>query len=175
MIKFQSIVRFFQRIILLSVFTILLPPSKAQNLVKLRSSNSLNASSKSLTLKNNSYRIIQSIGQSGITGTLKNSNSTIIQGFIQPKIIRSQNLPKNELNVLIEAIPFSDSYKIIFTDNVSTNYNVDIYNIMGQKVYTKKYESGEEIEINLESHAIGCYILSIQSNQQQFSTKLIKK
>ena len=157
------------------LFTVSVPTIKAQKAIKLRSALSVSGSSKSFTSKNKQYHIKQSIGQSGISGTISNKNKTLIQGFIQPNIPKAKASTVNELEVLIETIPFSDSYKIILKDGETTDLNVSLYNIVGQKIYSQKINQSDEFEINLGSHSIGCYILCIQANQKQFTTKLLKK
>lgn len=157
------------------LFTVAIPINKAQEPIKLRSVISNSGLSKSVTSKNKQYRLNQSIGQCGITGTISNKNKTLIQGFIQPVTSKAKASNLNELEVLIESIPSTDSYKIILKDDKITNLHVSLYNIIGQKIYSKNINQSGEFEVNLNSHAIGCYIICIQANNKQFTTKLLKK
>lgn len=137
--------------------------------------STLTASGSSKLKPNAHYLIKQSVGQSSITGTVRRNNTTLIQGFIQPKLAEIKTSPIKELEVVIESNPFSDSYNIVLRKTVAEDLNVSVYNIMGQKIYSEKIYQSNEFEINLGSHAIGCYILCIQTSQKQFTTKLIKK
>ena len=151
--------------------------TKAQLITKQRSVLSINGSSRSFTSQNKSYRIKQSIGQLGITGTNSIRNNTLIQGFIQPLLFKKQEVTSalSELGVLIKTNPHSNSYIIIVLDDEISEINVSVYNTIGQKIISKEINKNYQFEINLNSQAIGCYILHLRANEQHYTTKIIKK
>lgn len=146
----------------------------AQDISIKRSTLSICGSNPQLNYNGKTYILKQSIGQPGITGTDVYNKTGIIQGYIQPDLLPKNSMITPSLDVNIKQIPYSDYYIITINDEANT-INLSIYNTLGQKKYSQNIKSNQENYIDLSSYSSGCYILKIQTNQKQFSTKLIKK
>ncbi|OGU93270.1 MAG: hypothetical protein A2220_13325 [Ignavibacteria bacterium RIFOXYA2_FULL_35_10] len=90
------------------------------------------------------------------------------------------DLVKNEKsNIITYPIPFSNSFNIEFTNNSVTNVAIDLFDILGLKIYTKNLgfiESGTH-SIKIEPDAVlspGCYIVAIRNGTNVSYSKVIK-
>ena len=65
----------------------------------------------------------------------------------------------------------------ISIDNISTDVQVNIYNSIGQAVYTLKEtaDNGFSTTLNLSDFADGIYILQIRSDETVWTKKIIKR
>lgn len=163
-----SIIILFIHILLLSDFT------QAQEISILRSTLSTSGSNQFPYYHGNAFTLKQSIGQASVTGTKSNNSLSIIQGYIQPQLIKTNtDVEIAELDVEVKKISNSDNYIITVNENLSP-IRIDMYNTLGQKKFSQNTDPYEETYINLGSYSEGCYILNVRTNQKSYSTKLIK-
>jgi len=140
----------------------------------LRSTLSNCGSNQSPDYYGRTFTLKQSIGQASISGTKSNNSISILQGYIQPKLNKTNtNVAIEELDVEVRKLSNSDNYIITVNENLYP-IRIDVYNTLGQKKFSQNTDPYEETYINLGSYSKGCYILNIQTNQKSFSTKLIK-
>ncbi|TAL67888.1 MAG: T9SS type A sorting domain-containing protein [Bacteroidetes bacterium] len=89
-----------------------------------------------------------------------------------------ENFP-NDNNILLSPNPFSSSFNIDFTNNYSSNVSIDLYDILGNKIYTKNLGflgSGQHsttIQLN-DDYSPGCYLLVIRSGAEIQCLKVVK-
>jgi len=75
-------------------------------------------------------------------------------------------------NISISPNPFTDEVVIRFKLERPTSYQVEIFNLLGEKIDTKKM-SGEET-INMASLTAGVYILSVNVDDIKMSQRVVK-
>ncbi|TAL68755.1 MAG: T9SS type A sorting domain-containing protein, partial [Bacteroidetes bacterium] len=90
-----------------------------------------------------------------------------------------ENTKKDEIAFNISPNPFSSSFNIEFTNNKSSNVLIDLYDILGNRIYTKNLgflESGmQTTTINLkEDINPGCYLVVVRSGADIQSIKVVK-
>lgn len=146
----------------------------AQSITKKRSVTGMGGISGNFKHYGKSCYLKQSIGQSGIIGTSGVDKKVLIQGFLYPDFLRFHVNPDG-LDVEIKMNPTSDIYFISVKNFGLKQLDVNIYNLVGQKVFSEVLINTNEFEINLGSYIPGLYILNIQSYSQSFSGKLMKK
>ncbi|MDG2194070.1 MAG: T9SS type A sorting domain-containing protein [Polaribacter sp.] len=142
-----------------------------------RSTTSVVGSSKKVMVNNKAYRVQQSIGQNSIIGLATNGKYTLRQGFIQPNIlakITDKNIPLT-LQVNAYPNPFTEGITLSFIDEVTTDINIVLYDVLGHVLFSKKYTPQQAIHLRLRHLAIGNYLLKIQGNQQQIIKNILKK
>ncbi|MDG2194876.1 MAG: T9SS type A sorting domain-containing protein [Polaribacter sp.] len=147
------------------------------NTMLVRSTTSNVGSSEKVTVNNKTYRIQQSVGQGSIIGLASNGKYTLRQGFIQPNVlskITDKNIPIT-LQINTYPNPFTEGITVSFTDNVTTDINIVLYDVLGRLLYSKKHSPKQSVHINLEHLAIGNYLLKVQTNQQQIIKNILKK
>lgn len=142
-----------------------------------RSTTSVVGSSKKVMINNKTYRIQQSIGQGSVIGMATNGNYTLRQGFIQPNILAKIIDKNSPLTLKVSAYPnpFTEGITLSFIDEVTTDINIVLYDVLGHVLLSKKYTPQQAIHIRLKHLAIGNYLLKIQGNQQQIIKNILKK
>jgi len=180
-----------QKLLVLSVvlFAFVSPLLQAQNTSKdylVRATTGIAGSSENVSQKNNSYLVQQSIGQASAIGTFYNSNYILRQGFIQPNRIANNiaELPSEleadvyKIPLSLEAIvypnPFIQSIHISFTENISSNIEVVVFDVFGQHVFSKRYKANQKIKIEFSNLSVANYFLKITANNKQIIKKIIK-
>lgn len=152
---------------------------KAQNESKYlaKSTISISGASNKIVVLNNNFIIQQSIGQQSPIGTFTNSNYVIRQGFIQPNIYAKiiDNYIPLDLDVSIFPNPFINSISILFNNNIESDINIQIYDVLAHLLYSKKYLWSKKLTIELENLSTGIYLLKINVNNKQTILKIIKK
>ena len=147
------------------------------NTMLVRSTTSNAGASEKVTVNNKTYQVQQSIGQSSVIGLASNGKYTLRQGFIQPNVL-SKIIDKNipiTLQINTYPNPFTEGITVSFTDNVTTDINIVLYDVLGRLLYSKKHSPKQSVHINLEHLAIGNYLLKVQTNQQQTVKNIFKK
>lgn len=142
-----------------------------------RSTTSVAGSSEKVTVNNKTYQVQQSIGQGSVIGVATNGKYILRQGFIQPDVlakITDKNMPLT-LEVQAYPNPFTAGISLSFTDKVTTDINIVLYDVLGRLLYSKKHSPKQSVHINLEHLAIGNYLLKIQTNQRQTVKNILKK
>ncbi|MEH6538095.1 MAG: T9SS type A sorting domain-containing protein [Psychroserpens sp.] len=143
----------------------------------IRSNLGSSGGSTTMSTSNGIYVISQSIGQSSIIGTESNSGFTLRQGYQQPSLLIevSSNTNSNILLAKIYPNPFSHYLFITFSENITNEVKILLFDIKGSLIYSQKFAPSQTLKLNLGDYANGNYILNIESNNKSFSTKLIKR
>lgn len=127
---------------------------------------------------NNKYTIYQSIGQSGIIGTVNINKNTVQQGFLTNNFLfRIDN--KNEdfketLSFVISPNPFKDYIKIDFSEKPKHEILIRIFDVTGKNYHTKTYQPKTTIVIPLQRYSIGTYLIDIKSGKNSSTNKILK-
>lgn len=162
--------------LLMVCFCCLIQQTYAQsNLVR----STTGASGASIEVSNNSkmYVIQQSIGQPSIIGNINNGDYVVRQGFIQPDVlskIAEKNIPLN-LQLTLYPNPFQDKISLAFNEDIKGEITVTVFSVLGALIYSKNYQSSQQIDLILSWLSSGEYILKTVANQKQFISKIIKR
>lgn len=143
----------------------------------IRSNIGLGGSSKILYTSKGSYVVSQSIGQSSVIGTSSNSGYFLRQGYQQPTN-RIKVTPVSSGNDLLANVfpnPFNQSVSVSFFQNIKSDISVEVFNLIGKLIYTKKFAPSKRIEIHFDDISSGTYLLKVLSDNKIFHSKLIKK
>ena len=97
----------------------------------------------------------------------------------EPLIIMLKGTGINEINesaLMVHPNPTNDIINIVI-DNIQTKVQIDIYNSVGQKVYStiETAENGLNTTIDLGDLTEGSYILQIRNDEHVWMKKIIKK
>lgn len=165
--------------------------SQAQNTGSdylVRATTGLAGSSVNVSVNNQSYLVQQSLGQASVIGTFHESEYIVRQGFIQPNImakIIDKDLPLS-LEVIVSPIPLSleaivypnpfiQTITISFTEQISGNVEVAVFDVFGQQVFSESYSANQEINVQFGNLSVANYILKVTANNRQFIKKILKK
>jgi hypothetical protein len=165
-------------LVLSFIGNMLLRGQDSNNEYLLRSTTGVQGTSQTVQSATKSYLVQQSIGQTGITGTVSGSKCTLRQGFIQ-SFIESEKQQSNtedifDLNIEVSPNPFSDHINICFSSKPTTNTQIMIHNIAGQGEYTGSFQNVEQLCIQPNINTNGIYLLKVIVNGHSFTTKIIK-
>ncbi len=160
--------------------------NSSDNLV--RATTGVAGSSENVVVNNKTYLVQQSIGQASAIGAFQDRDYIVRQGFIQPNImakIIDKDLPLSlEVNVSpislsLEAIvypnPFIQTIKISFTEQISGDVEVAVFDVFGQHVFSESYSANQEINLQFGNLSVANYILKVTANNKQFIKKILKK
>ncbi|MBC7693806.1 MAG: T9SS type A sorting domain-containing protein [Burkholderiales bacterium] len=78
------------------------------------------------------------------------------------------------LNISIAPNPSEEVFNINFNQVLKGNVTLEVFSMLGQKVYSDTIENQKEHQMILHSLNAGAYILKISNNNQTISKKLIK-
>ncbi len=148
---------------------------KAKELV--RSTTGVSGSSENIKVNNQTYNVQQSFGQASPIGTYSNSNNVVRQGFIQPDVLSKIidiDIPLN-LEATIYPNPFVKSISLSFTETVSNEIEVAVFDMVGRLVFSNNYNADQNIKIQLTNLSVADYILKVTANNKQFIKKILKK
>ncbi len=100
--------------------------------------------------------------------------------FIDDVEFVTKNLPARlkDNGFLVSPNPFRNQFLLQFYPNASDLRNIDIYNNLGQKVYTKQYASGSAssgISVDLSRQAAGIYTVRIQFEDRVEIQRVVKQ
>lgn len=141
----------------------------------IRSNAGVGGSSKTFQTSKGTYKVSQSIGQSSVIGTSGNNGYYLRQGFQQPhKRIKVTKSAYSSLKAIVYPNPFDYNIQMLFSESISKDISVEIYDVLGKLVYSKSFSPSKKIRINLENLSTGSYALKAFSNGKLFNSKLIK-
>ncbi|MGE5943859.1 MAG: T9SS type A sorting domain-containing protein [Flavobacteriales bacterium] len=149
--------------------------SSQSNLV--RSTTGASGVSKEITNGRNTYLIQQSVGQPSVIGTVGQGDYIFRQGFIQPDVlskIMEKDIPLN-LQLSVFPNPFVEQISLVFNENIQGDIQITVFNILGAQMYSKSYQSNQQVDMLLSWLSSGEYILKTIANKKQFISKIIKK
>lgn len=151
----------------------------SQSDVLVRSTTGISGSSETVVNRDKTYIIQQSIGQSSAIGTNNNSGYVLRQGFIQPNVLAK--IIDKEIPIILKTIiypnPFKDHMNVSFNEEMRSDIDVHVYDMLGQMVFEKRYTTAtdEGLKITLVDLPMGNYVLKIIANKKQLIKKIIKK
>lgn len=79
-----------------------------------------------------------------------------------------------ESNINIYPNPANNSINIS-NNNYQTSLNITIYNTIGQQLYVKQNINTDNLQIDISNYNTGLLFIKIESNNQQFTYKLLKQ
>lgn len=123
------------------------------------------------------YKVQQSIGHMGITGSIKNQNRTVIRGFLLPQSTATTSTPTPTLdfNLSVYPNPFVDYVEFSFDTPVTGDMAVRLHDVTGQLIYDNIIEAKQEQRIQLSHLAQAEYILSVEVMGKFFSFALVNQ
>lgn len=116
----------------------------------------------------------QSIGQSGIAGTSYHQGRYLIQGYIQPEIIRVGKNKETPLQVRVYPNPLQDELHITFEMKPEDAGFIEVFSLMGKPVLHTRFPPLKDITIRFPNVPAGIYVLRIRLGDQIFTDELIK-
>ncbi len=120
--------------------------------------------------------VTQSIGQQSITGNSEVAGLVYGQGFQQSIWTRLVN--SNDQNFMAEYYPnpFFDQVTFKFTNMSDEIITIDIFDVAGKQVFSKRKNVVEDkLILQLGSLSGGAYLVRLYNEKKTFYTKLIKK
>lgn len=142
----------------------------------LRSTVGVAGTTSALSEGSNTLVIQQSIGQGSVIGTFVSGTVMLRQGFIQPPSIRTSIIEEDAtLLASVYPNPFTEAVNISFSEEVSGNLSIIIFDMLGRKVYDQSKKAAQEMSVNLQSLSSAQYIMIVSSGNKQFKANLIKK
>lgn len=160
--------------LLILVFYFLFLNVNSQELM--RSTLGVSGSSTSLTSNSKTYVIQQSVGQGSVIGKFKSNGIIVRQGFIQPPTISSKViLEETNLEALIYPNPVNNELNISFNELVKEPLTIQIFDMLGRSVFTKKSKAAQKISIDVGFLASAQYIFLVNTGQKQFKANIIKR
>jgi hypothetical protein len=136
-------------------------------------------STSSLVISNEKYRVLQSIGQSGVIGKMEFNNTDVQQGFLTNTSYFSLNNTdivnfQETFPVVISPNPFVDYIKINFSIKTQHPIHLKIYDISGKLFTNKIYEASESIVVPMKKFSLGTYLVRIVSGKNKYVEKIFK-
>jgi len=149
--------------------------ANAQLPVKLRSTLSIGGSSTVVTSKGKVYIVQQSIGQSSVINTYRAEGFVLRQGFIQPRMGINRSEISQPILADISPNPSKGNIAVSFTETISDNLIVTLYDMLGRPIFTNSYEPVQLLTLDFGSCASGLYILTINTGSKHLVAKLTKE
>ena len=93
--------------------------------------------------------------------------------------VNEKSITENNEDIIINPNPFSSSFNIEFTSSTASAISIELYNILGNKIYTKNLGflgSGTQ-KVNIEPDAVlspGFYIVEVKCGASVQYLKVIK-
>ena len=161
--------------IIILLAQIILIPAKGQNPKKLRSTFSLGIPFEQCFSAEQCFSVQQSIGQSSVIGSYNAKKYQLRQGYIQPSSLNSISGQTKELKAVISPNPFTTSIKIQFTNNLSEDIFVNLFDVYGHTLYNGKFVAQQELTLDFNYLLPGFYIIKINTTRKYLTAKLIKE
>ncbi|WP_010232407.1 T9SS type A sorting domain-containing protein [Gillisia marina] len=142
-----------------------------------RATTGTSGSSENVSTNNHTYLIQQSIGQASVIGTLYDSKYIVRQGFIQPSVlakILDVNIPLS-LEAVAYPNPFIESITLSFSEQITNNVHVSVYDLFGRVLFSKDYKANQKINVQFNNLSVADYILKVTANNKQFIKKILKR
>ena len=141
-----------------------------------RSTLSIGGSSNVLNIDGKPIYFSQTIGQQGAIGSYFANGQGIRQGFQQPPItiVPLETTPFT-LDALVFPNPVQSSVTISFNETVINTIHIQLYDINGRLVVDQIKEPSQTVTLDMSFFSSGTYLLKATHENQQLSTKLVKK
>tara|TARA_B110000208_G_scaffold85624_1_gene108506 strand:- start:7246 stop:7809 length:564 start_codon:yes stop_codon:yes gene_type:complete len=135
--------------------------------------------SANLLVSGERHKVLQSIGQGGITTKVTYNNLIVQQGFLRhTKVFMVNNTGLlnvlKTLNVVISPNPFVDFIRIDFTSKTQQPVHIQIYDTNGKIFTEKKYPASKSITVPMTELSLGAYLVRIVSGNDKFIEKILK-
>lgn len=131
--------------------------------------------SSAVSVSNGSYYVHQSIGESGMVGTVDMESTSHQQGFLNYVIANKEENSINEIfDLVIYPNPFIEYLKIDFSKTTHENISVKIYDVLGKIHISKEYLPTDKIKIPIEKLRSGNYLIQIKTGKQTVTQKVCK-
>ena len=120
--------------------------------------------------------ITQTIGQQSVVGNSEVAGLAFGQGFQQS--IWTRLINSNDQNFMAEYYPnpFFDQVTFRFTNMSDEIITIDIFDVAGRQVFSKRKNVVEDkLILQLSSLSSGSYLVRLYNEKKTFYTKLIKK
>jgi hypothetical protein len=132
-----------------------------------------------VSIHNKNYKIQQSIGQSAMICKKRIGKIKVQQGFLTNNKVFNVNNSNIEfidtsLNVRISPNPFIDHIKINFSKETVNDIQINIYDLNGKVLFSKKYKPTSVLFVPMRFYNIGSYVIRIQSGTNKITKKIIK-
>jgi hypothetical protein len=124
-------------------------------------------------IQTNGYKVQQSIGHMGITGSFKYLGHDVLNGFLIPQNTISAETIVPDFDLEIYPNPFIDHINISIQTAVSGEMVVRLYDITGQLVREHLSKAKKEQSIELSQLPQAQYLLSVKVMGKTFSYKLL--
>lgn len=160
----------------LSFFLAQMHAQKTSGKQLVRSTMGVSGSSETIKIKNKTYVVQQSIGQSSAIGTFVSGGLVLRQGFIQPnataKIV--SKTPPTNLQAIVYPNPFFESISLSFNEEITSKISVEVFDTNGRTIYAEDFKPSQKLDIGLGQFPESNYILMVKANDKQFVKKIIK-
>ena len=88
-------------------------------------------------------------------------------------VVSNSNVLNNS-ELIIAPNPSNDAFNIVFDTPLIGKTILEVYNLVGQKVYVETIENKKEHQLLLSHLPVGSYILKIINNNKYIDKKLLK-
>lgn len=121
------------------------------------------------------YYVSQTIGQSGVIGTIGQDGLRLRQGFQQPPLMVVQ-APDDETSLQARLYPNPVRYQlnISLANNLKGQLAVKLFDTSGKLVLDASYPAGQPISMDLSELSSGVYLISLQHQTNSFTSRIIK-
>lgn len=131
--------------------------------------------SSAVSISNGNYYVHQSIGESGMVGTVDLESTSHQQGFLTYVIANKEDNSVNEIfDLVIYPNPFIKYLKIDFSKTTHETIFIKIYDVLGKIYFSKKYLPNDKIKIPVEKLRSGNYLIQIKTGKQIVTQKVFK-
>ncbi len=128
------------------------------------------------TINDQGVVVTQTIGQQSVVGNSQVSGLAFGQGFQQS--IWTRLINSNDQNFMAEYYPnpFFDQVTFRFTNMSDEIITIDIFDVAGKQVFSKRKNVVEDkLILQLGNLSGGSYLVRLYNEKKTFYTKLIKK
>ncbi len=128
------------------------------------------------TINDQGVVVTQTIGQQSVVGNSQVSGLAFGQGFQQS--IWTRLINSNDQNFMAEYYPnpFFDQVTFRFTNMSDEIITIDIFDVAGKQVFSKRKNVVEDqLILQLGNLSGGAYLVRLYNEKKTFYTKLIKK
>jgi hypothetical protein len=145
-----------------------------QPVVKQRATLSMGSTVQVQSPAQKNFMVQQSIGQSSVINSYQSNGYLLLQGFVQPSQIAESKEKTAVLQSHISPNPFQHHIQIVFDALPSTKIALSISNLVGQKLKAGIYPPSKTIDLDVETLPPGVYILKMNADGKQLTSKIIK-
>lgn len=166
------------RFVLTGFFLIFIIRANSQTPSLVRSTLGAGGASAAISISGEKTVLLQSIGQSSVTGLFRRSGFELRQGYIQP--LTGINIMKGAGNWKITVWPNPFSSEVFLkiydeTDEPPVIADFKITDLAGKVVYSGSISLEKSAGIKLSFLRRGIYILNIRKDNRLFYNKIIKE